>query len=173
MHVRNPGLSCLLVLVVAAAACGGDTGESGASSGASASTSLTDLDVCALLTADEIRSATGLSPAAGTDPMESSNSVPLCMWPSAENNLRQVAQVLVTYAPAPTFEEYRASAAAEQLQVTRIEGPGRYTVQVEDLQMIQTIGETRMVQVMVETAPGIDPTAAAVSLAGTVLERVE
>ncbi len=174
MHVTHRGwfAQALAALIVFAAACGGGGDNASAGSG-SGVTSLEDLDACALLTADEIRSATGHTPGAGSNPIEIENAPPMCAWPSSEGGVRQVVQLLVTYAPDATFEEYRDRMAQDQMAITRIDGPGRYTISINEVNMFQSIGDRRMIQVMVEPAAGIDPAAAAVALLRAAVGRVE
>jgi hypothetical protein len=180
MRVRHRGWcqQVLVSLAVIAAACGGSDGETPAgvtetAARASRVTSLDDLDACSLLTADEIRSATGHAPGDGADPLTLQNAAPMCAWPSSDGSVRQVVQLLVTYAPDGTFEEYRDRMKQEQTAITRIDGPGRYTISISEVNMFQAIGDRRMLQVMVEPAAGIDPAAAAVALLRAAFARVE
>ncbi|HSM59867.1 MAG TPA: DUF3558 family protein, partial [Longimicrobiales bacterium] len=163
----------------AAAGCaGGEEQEpaEAASAAAGEVVAVDDIDACTLLTADEIRSATGYDPGPGADPVaDISGAAPICAWPSADGSVHQVVQVLVAYATSDTYEEY-LQAMAEQGVIeglSRIEGPGRFTVLLAGANMAQAHGERFMVQVMVEPAAGIDPVTAMTTLAGAALARIE
>jgi hypothetical protein len=136
---------------------------------------LEDIDACALLTVDEIRSTTGHDPGSGANPVGTiSGAAPICAWPSADATLGQVAQLLVSYANADTFEEYRqAMTQPGGTAFSQIDGPGRFTVLLNELGMVQSFGDRFMVQVMVSPAEGRDTIAAATSLAAAALARLE
>jgi hypothetical protein len=98
----------------------------------------------------------------------------MCAWPSADGSVAQVAQVLVSWASADTFEDYRASMEAEGISEFReVEGPGRFNVLLDEVNIFQAFGERYMVQIAVEPASGHDPLAAATQLARAALGRVE
>lgn len=136
---------------------------------------LDDIDACSLLTAEEIRSATGYETGEGTDPVaDISGAAPMCAWPSADGSVNQVAQLLVSHASAESFEQHREYMAEQGVTgITQIEGPGRFTVRLDDTNMIQSFGNRFMVQVMLEPAEGIDVAAAATTLTRSALDRIE
>ncbi len=157
-----------VVLLLAAAACGGETTQRATSA------DLAAIDACLLMTTDEIRTATGREAAAGVDPVaELAGAAPMCAWAAAADAGLQVAQLLVNPGATGSFEEYRDRMAQSQVTITQIDGPGRYTVSIGEASMIQSMGDRFMVQVMVEPAEGTDHLAAATSLAGAALERLE
>ena len=175
------GSLVVLMLMAGSAGCGGggdetSTGTSpGSSEEASSQESLTELDACTLLTAGEIESATGYAPGAGSDPVKNvSAAAPICAWPSKDGSVHQVAQVLVTWSSARSFEEYREMMAKEGVTGLRqVDGPGRFTVLLEDMNMVQAFGERYMVQTMVEVTEGKDRVTAGTTLATAALGRIE
>lgn len=171
-RIRWQWLFGMLVISIAAG-CGG--GEEQTQSETASEFNLADLDACTLLTLEEIRSATGYDPGAGTNPTaDVSGAAPMCAWPSADGSVDQIVQVMVTRATSDTYEEYRQSMAEQDItEFSQIEGPGRFTVLLEGVNMIHTFGERFMVQVLVEPAEGSDPVAAATALAGAALSRLE
>jgi hypothetical protein len=173
-----PSIIAALLFTAAAACSGGDQDADIDDSSAAPSeraTVLDDLDACALLTDDEILAATGHEPGPGTDPgADIRDAVPACEWPSADGSVGQVAQVLVGPTTADSFEEHRDAMMADGLEGLReIEGVGRFASFLESVNMLYAFGETHMVTVTVEPAPGHDAVAAATALARAVLERVE
>lgn len=179
---RVSRLVVVLVLAAAAAGCGGgeDRGEaarttSGSSGAADDQKTLTDLDACTLLTAEEIESATGYAPGEGSDPVKSvSGAAPICAWPAKDGSVHQVAQVLVSWSASKTFDDYRQLMAKEGVtKIRQVDGPGRFSVVLEEMNMVQAFGERFMVQTMVEAKDGRDPVEAAVALAAAAMERVE
>jgi len=169
-------------VVVAAAGCGGSepapesstASSSGSSSGVSQK-ALTDLDACSLLTAGEIEAATGHAPGSGSDPVKSvSGAAPICAWPSKDGAEHQVAQLLISWASARSLDEYREVMAKEGVtSIRQVDGPGRFTVLLEEMNMVQAFGDRFMVQTMVATKDGKDPVAAATALARAAMERLE
>lgn len=177
-HVSRLGRLLATVAVAAAAACaGGEEREpaEAASEAAGEVVDLEDLDACTLLTPEEIRAATGYDPGAGTDPTaDVGGAAPMCAWPSADGSVDQVVSVLVAFATYDTYEEYREAMAQEGVtEFSQVDGPGRFTVLLDGVNMIQAYGERFVVEVMVEPAEGVDPVAAMTTLAGAALGRIE
>jgi len=186
---RSTLLMLLLMASALGVACGGEGGETpaaletpsisdapapAAAARGTGTGQLADVDACQLLTADEIRSATGHAPGDGANPLPNLSQRPaMCAWPSADGKVQQVVQVLVTNAPSGTFDAYRDLMAREQITITQIDGPGRFTVEIEGGSMIQSLGDRFLVQVMVEPAPGTDRRAASVRLAEAALGRLQ
>jgi len=178
MRFYRIGLTGLILAFAAGCGGGDEQGRTAAETSSSATDTrkmLADIDACTLLTPEEIQSATGHSPGSGIDPVKSiSGAAAMCAWPSEDGSVHQVAQVLVSWASAKNFDEYRQAMEKEGVTTIRqVDGPGRFTAVLEDMRMVQVFGERFMVQTMVEPREGTDPVAAATALAAAALERVE
>jgi hypothetical protein len=143
--------SFLLLLILA---CGGPDDAPGNDTPAlpAAATTGTELDVCALLTAEEIQEATGIAPG------QPNPVPPQCTWPTADGRTETFVQLLVTASDIDSFDELmstlRAGMGADfnPASYERVEGVGDFAVIVDGF-MMQSYVPGRMVQLTV-SPPG-------------------
>jgi hypothetical protein len=170
----------LAILLAVLAACAGEEAPDAASQEAPPATSSDEpLDACSLLTVDEIRAATGHDVGAGVMTGQGEGSS-MCSWPSADGSNEHAVQVSVVRAAYDTYDEYAAAMAADGVMAgyRQIEGPGRFSTLIEETTIVQSYGETYMVQVTLDglLPSGLalaDGVAASVELARAALARVE
>lgn len=168
----------VVVSAFAVGACGGD-GESGSSV---AATDLTAIDGCALLTAAEIETATGIAPGAPQD-MSFEGSAPMCNWPTADGSNPAFLTVVVgAGSNADSFEsamvEWEESASRmgmdfEREAYEKVDGVGDFGAWLGEAGMLQAQRGDVMITVSSDTAADRDKREASMQLANNALARID
>lgn len=176
-------VACLVlapITLACLAACGGDSGSS-TSGGAASSAALETLTACSLLTAEEIRSATGRAPAEGKDMSQVGGRLPICNWPPADGETYDsLVNLLVTVNAYDSYAEFLESARSSPVAgafsddaVEEVSDVGDFGVWMREASMLQIYAGDRMVQVTVTPAIGRDALAAARTLGTAAIGRVK
>lgn len=144
--------------------------------------SLETIDACALLTAEEIKKATGITPGAPQD--QSGSGPPMCIWPSQDGSYPFGVNLLV--APSLDYTSFDAALAEWQesardmdmefdtADYQEVDGPGDVNAWLREAGMLQAHRGDRMVQIFLhKVPPDRDRLQAAAELAGHALARLD
>jgi hypothetical protein len=137
-------LALSFVCLVSIVACGQARSDPGERAGA-ASHPAGD-DVCSLLTADDIRSVTGVAP--GEPRFES----PQCIWSSADGSNEFLVQLLTSRSLLRSYDDlvrqYKEQMQTDAATVVHpIEGAGDFAVGFTEMPMVQIYSGSTLVQV--------------------------